>query len=86
MESTALFFRGLVGHYMMFGERLSSFNLYLRAIFERYTYQRLCDKRSLLDYFMASGGYEKSDVRFLVVFFIRTVLTAGRYPSELISP
>ena len=43
----------VVEHYMTFGERGSSFSLCLRAIFERYIYQRLCDKRSLLDCFMA---------------------------------
>jgi hypothetical protein len=53
MESTALFFRGLVGHYMMFGERLTSFNLCVRDISVRGIYNRLCDKDRLLDCFMA---------------------------------
>jgi hypothetical protein len=61
------------------GERGSSFSLCARGFFSRYTSNRLRDKRPLVDYFMASGGYEKSDVRFLEVSFIRTVLIAGRY-------
>jgi hypothetical protein len=64
---------------MTFGERGSSFNLWLRGIFARYTPNCLRDKRPLVDNFMASGGYEKSDVRFLEVSFIRTVLIAARY-------
>jgi hypothetical protein len=83
MEHAALFFRGLVGQYMTFGERGSSFNLCVRGIFGRYTSTYLHDKRPLVDYFMVSGGYEKSDVRFLEVSFIRTVLIAGRYKSSL---
>jgi hypothetical protein len=77
------FFRCLVGRYMAFGERGSSFNLCLRGIFGRYTSNCLHDKRSLVDNFMASGGYEKSDVRFLEVSFIRTVLIAG--PLQVIT-
>jgi hypothetical protein len=42
----------------------------------------LHDKRPLVDNFMASGGYEKSDVRFLEVSFIRTVLSAARYKES----
>jgi hypothetical protein len=64
---------------MASGERGSRFNLCLRGIFGRYTLNCLRDKRPLVDYFMASGGHEKSDVRFLDVSFIRTVLIAGRY-------
>jgi hypothetical protein len=52
---------------MTFGERRLSFNLWLRGIFGRYINCSLRDKRPLVDYFMASGGYEKSDVRFLEV-------------------
>jgi hypothetical protein len=59
MIPTTLFFRGLVGHYMMLGEMGSSFSLWLRAIFARDNTPRLCDKRSLLDCFMACEGDEK---------------------------
>ena len=49
---TALFFRGLVGYYMTFSERCISFNLCLREIFSRGIYNRLRDKRSVLDCIM----------------------------------
>jgi hypothetical protein len=85
-ESPAAFFqRAVVRHYMAFGERGSSFNLCVRGIFFEVYTNRLRDKRPLVDYFMTSGGYENSNVRFLEVSFIRTVLIAGRYTSELIS-
>jgi hypothetical protein len=60
MESTALFFRGLVGHYMMFGERLSSFNLYLRAIFERYNTNVYVIKDRFLIILWRLGGMKKA--------------------------
>jgi hypothetical protein len=59
---------------MTFGERGSSFNLWLRGVFARYINCGLHDKRPLVDNFMASGRYEKSDVRFLEVSFIRRIL------------
>jgi hypothetical protein len=39
----------------------------------------LRDKDGLLDCFMTLEGYEKSDVRFLVVFFIRRALKKPLY-------
>jgi hypothetical protein len=52
---------------MTFGERGSSFSLWLREIFARHISNCLRDKRPLVDYFIASGGIRKREINDLVV-------------------
>ncbi len=60
----------VVGHYMTFGEKGSSFNLWLSGIFAGYTSNCLRDRRPLVDYFMASGGIRKREINDFVVLLI----------------